>query len=245
MKEETFENIEIDTQSRLWVSEYADMFDGQPVSYYIADILGSSVSSATSFNFNFPPLKQKYTFTVSWNDCGFEECDIERLRKVHSIRNDSKKGQSVRGRGLRCVIENFYKGIHDDVARDKHYTIFLSRCINYKDGKVMAIVFAPGMKINVRPASAEEENTYNTHMRENHKLEDNENYGIMATFRVNSDKAREIFIKRGDIFKLRKPEVQPQIIKDIQLILNRRLVNEDGSLVTFLSLSTIKNTDHL
>ena len=104
-------NIEIDTESRDWVQEYADMFDGQPISYYIADIIGSSVSTATSFYFNFPKLSKIYKFMVSWNDEGFDEYDLQRLDKVHSIQRANKKGQSVRGRGLRCVIENLLKGI--------------------------------------------------------------------------------------------------------------------------------------
>ena len=57
----------------------------------------------------------------------------------------------------------------------------------------------------------------------------NNDYGIVGEFRVNTNKAQEIFATRGDIFKQKKPEVHPQIIKDIQLILNRRLVNENGS----------------
>ena len=80
------------------------------------------------------------------------------------------------------------------------------------------------MRIEIRKAMQEERKKFTTHMQEYHN-----NYGIIGEFRVNTDKAQEIFVKRGDIFKTKNPEVHPQIIKDIQLILNRRLVNEDGS----------------
>ena len=82
------------------------------------------------------------------------------------------------------------------------------------------------MRIDVRKATPEEAEKFTTHMQEYHSGND---YGIMGEFRVNTDKAREIFVKTRDIFKVKNPEVRPQIIKDIQLILNRRLVNEDGS----------------
>ena len=224
-----FKNIEIDTESRAWVGEYADMFDGQPISYYLADIIGSSVTTATQFYFNFPPLKTvNYKFTVSWNDSGFDKYDLERLQKVHSIRKNNKKGQSVRGRGLRCVIENFYKGLWDTVERDKQYTTFLSSSKDYQNGEITAIVFAPDMRIEIRKATSEEREKYNIHMKEKHN--NKKNYGIIGEFRINVfEKGQEIFANKYDIFTARKPKVHPQIIKDIQLILNRRLVNEDGS----------------
>jgi hypothetical protein len=225
-----FKNIEIDTESRDWVGEYADMFDGQPISYYLADIIGSSVTTATRFHFNFPKLIKIYKFTISWNNDGFDEHDIERLQKVHSIRRDNKKGQSVRGRGLRCVIENFYKGIYDIQSEDdvEKCTRFLSRSKYYKNGQITAIVFGPNMQIDIRPATPEEREKYKTHMKEKHNIKNN-NHGIMGEFRVNTDKAYEIFTPATINFTKKKPEVRPQIIKNIQLILNRRLVNEDGS----------------
>ena len=153
----TFKNIEIDTKSRAWVGEYADMFDGQPISYYLADIIGSSVNTATQFYFNFPPYKKfYYKFTVSWNDSGFDKHDLERLQKVHSVCKNNKKGQSVRGRGLRCVIENFYKDMGNTVEKDKQYTTFLSSSKDYKNGQITAIVFAPNMRIEIRNATQEE-----------------------------------------------------------------------------------------
>jgi hypothetical protein len=220
-----FKNIIIDPDSRDWVKEYSDSFVPFPLSYHIAEILGSCADNTDSIHFLFNKNKcgrvSHSNFSVSWKHCGFDKYDIKRLKYVHSNCKTNKKGNSVRGRGIRSVIENLYKDI--DPKNLDSYTTYYSKHPEYKNGKLIAIVIAPGMKIALRDASIEENDMFNDHMKNAHNFENyTNNFGIYANFIVNLNRYNEIFNQN---------EVSPTIIKNLSLLLNRRIIHNNLKLV--------------
>jgi hypothetical protein len=222
-----FKNIVIDPASRDWVKEYSDSFVPFTISYHFAEILGSCADLTDSIHFLFNKSKNKSgsipysNFSVSWKNCGFDKYDIKRLGVIHSNCKTKKKGNSVRGRGIRSVIENLYKDI--DPKKLDSYTTYYSKHPEYKNGKLIAIVIAPGMKIAIRDASIEENDMYNEHMKNAHNFDNHtNNFGIYANFIVNLNRYNEIFNQN---------EVSPTIIKNLSLLLNRRIIHNNLKLV--------------
>jgi hypothetical protein len=90
------------------------------------------------------------------------------------------------------------------------------------NGKIMAIEFYPEMRINVRFADREECNNYTEHMKKHF----NTTVGIFCSFCVNDDL---VYGKiNRSIFNINN-EIDKELIKGIQLILQRRMVNDNGS----------------
>jgi len=214
-----FKDIELDPNSREWVEEITDSWSGHPFEHYLADIIGSSCSIAKRFNFEFPEICKNYRFTVSFNDGGWDKDDIERIEYIHSINNTNKKGLSVRGSGLRGNIESMYQGMNIDEKNEQHCTRIITRCESYKNGETTTILFAPGMRINIRPANDQEQKKFLRYMDSNHNSE----YGTYAIFCVNDELAVQIFSNKDSKI------VDDNIKSKLVMILNRRMVNEDGT----------------
>ena len=197
-------DIKIDNTNRDWVEEYRAQFDNLPIIYHLIEIMGSSNNIATKYVFNFPKymVHKPYKFAVSWNDDGLDDNDLNRLQFLHSSNNKNKKGQSARGRGLRCVIENFYTNIKLDKNKNNEIdlsnneiTTILSKT---KNGKIKKIQFYPEMQIGIEDGeiSDSEKEKFNEHMLENF----NDNVGIYCEFVVNKNLVYDLSQWMNQIF---------------------------------------------